>query len=139
MKKYILSLLITLISFVSKSQSTAQPMTGVYCFGNTEHNFVSNLSSQAKIELDKIVKKYKIDTTNLYRVKYSEIFTKYGSIDYLSKHSYTYINWFKIDDNVKSQEKVLMNGYSPQSPDKLILLYTTNHKNIESLSFYITN
>jgi hypothetical protein len=100
---------------------------------------MSKLSPESKIELEKILKKNNIDTGSIYRVKYDDIFRTYASQKYLSDHSYTYINWFKLDGKSDIREYVNMNWYSPQKPDKLIILYSTNHDNAEYLSVYFLN
>ena len=136
MKKVYLFLLLFVISLWSYSQ--AIPLRS-YCFGNPQHNLMNKLSPQSKIELEKILKKNNIDTASIYRVKYDDIFRTYASKNYLSNHSYTYINWFKLDGKSDIREYVNMNGYNPQKPDKLIILYSTNHDNAEYLSVYLLN
>ena len=136
MKKVYLFLLFSVISLWSYSQTI--PLRS-YSFGNPQHNFMSKLSPDSKIELEKILKKNNIDTTSIYRVKYDDIFRIYASQNYLSNHSYTYINWFKLNGKSEISEYVYMNGYNPQKPDKLIILYSTNHDNTEYLSVYFLN
>jgi hypothetical protein len=136
MKKIYLFLLLFVINLWSYSQS--MPLKS-YCFGNPKHNLLNQLSPESKIELEKILMKNNIDTSSVYRIQYDDIFTTYASKKYLSNHSYTYINWFKLDGVSNVREYVNMNGYNPQKPDKLIILYSTNHDNTEYLSVYILN
>lgn len=136
MKKIYLFLLLSVISLLSYSQ--AVPLRS-YCFGNPQHNLMNKLSPESKFELEKILNKNNIDTSSIYRVKYDDIFRTYASQSYLSNHSYTYFNWSKLDDKSGIREYINMNGYNPQKPDKLIILYSTNHKNTEYLSVYILN
>lgn len=136
MNKLRLFLLLSVISPFSYAQSI--PLKS-YCFGNPKHNLLKQLSPQSKIELEKILNKNNIDTSSVYRIQYDDIFTNYASKKYLSTHSYTYVNWYKIDGVSNVREYVNMNGYNTQKPDKLIILYSTNHNNAEYLSVYIMN
>ena len=108
-----------------------------YCFGNPKHNLINKLSPQSKVELEQIFKKNGIDTSSVYRIQYDDIFTTYATKKYLLNHSYTYINWSQINGVHNIREYVNMNGYSSQKQNKLIILYSTNEGNIESLSVYI--
>lgn len=139
MKKFIFILFISFLSLVGHSQIHGIPISGVYCFGNPEHKFISKLSPDSKIILSEIIFRKNIDTSKMYLVNYDEIFTKYASTSYLSSHEYTYIVWSKIDGKSSIKEFVSYNGYNTKPPDKLIILYNTNNQNIESLSFYILN
>ena len=136
MKKLLLFLTLFVISLWSYSQSI--PLKS-YCFGNPEHYLLNQLSSESKLQLVKILQKNNVDTSSIYRIKYDDIFTTYASKNYLSNHSYSYINWSKLNGVSNIEEYVNMNGYNPQKPDKLIILYSTNHKNLEYLSIYILN
>ena len=138
MKKLLLFFFLLQIVTVSYSQSYAVQLK-TYCFGNVEHNLVSKLSTESKLELEKILQKNNVDTSSLYRIKYEEIFSKYTTEKYLLSHSYKYINWQKHNNFIKSDEYVGLNGYNTEKPNKLILLYSTNDNGVESLQIYILN
>jgi len=138
MKKLFLFLVLLQMGVVSYSQLRAIELK-TYCFGNTEHNFITKLSPQSKLELEKVLQKNNVDTSSLYKVKYEEIFSKYTSEKYLSSHTYKYINWQKYNGTIKSDEYVGFNGFNTEKPNKLIVLYSTNDNNIEGLQIYILN
>lgn len=138
MKKVLFCILISIVCLKTYSQIQAVPMES-YCFGNLEHNFMSKLSQESKSVFEQIIKRKNIDTCSLYRVTYHEIFTKYGLKSYLSKHTYTYIVWSKDERKTTINEKISLNSYNSQPPNKLIVIYTTNNKDIEDLSVYLVN
>lgn len=139
MKQITLFLIVLFFYFDGQSQIYGTPLKGAYCYGNPEHNFTSELSEQSKIVFNNFIESNKIDTTRIYRVNYDEIFSKFGTREYLSNHGYTYVSWYNYKGTVKIEEKVSYNGYNTSKPDKLIVLYTTNKSDIEHLSFYFTN
>lgn len=110
-----------------------------YCLGNPNHDLINKLSPTSRLELQKILVQNNVDTSTFYRVKYNEIFTLYTSKNYLSDHSYKYYNWSQINGNYKIREYSKLDGYFTNKPDKLIVLYSTNEGNIETLSVYILN
>jgi hypothetical protein len=110
-----------------------------YCFGNYEHNLIQKLTPDSRIELEKILKKNNIDTISFYRIKYDEVYSKYTTKDYLSNNTYTYINWYNFGGISKLNEFKKINGFKNEKPNKIIILYSTNNKDIEDLSVYILN
>jgi hypothetical protein len=138
MKKLFLFLFFLQIGMSLHSQSRAIELK-IYCFGNIEHNLISKLSAQSKLELEKILQENNVDTSSLYRIKYEEVFSKYTTEKYLSSHSYKYINWRKQNNSIKIEEYIGLNGFSVGNPNKLLMLYLTNNNGVESLKFYILN
>jgi hypothetical protein len=138
MKRLFLFLVFLQIGVCSYSQLRAIELK-TYCFGNTEHNLITKLSPQSKLELEKVLQKNNIEKTFLYNVKYEEVFSKYTTEKYLSSHTYKYINWQIYNGIIKSDEYIGFNGYNVGKPNKLIVLYSTNDNNIERLQIYILN
>ena len=138
MRKLFLLLLFLQIGVVSYSQLNAIELK-TYCFGNYEHNLIQNLTPQSRIELEKVLQNNNIDTSSFYKIRYDEIFSKYTTKEYLSNHTYTYINWSRFGDICKLNEYKNINKSNPEKPNKIIILYSTNNKDIEDLSIYILN
>jgi hypothetical protein len=135
---------IVLLSFFSQmvTFSYSQPQSiqlKTYCFGNYDHRLIQNLTPLSRAELEKVFIQNNIDTSSFYRIKYDEVFTKYTTKDYLSNHSYTYINWYKFGKMSKLNECKKVNGFKSENPNKILVLYSTNNKDIEDLSIYILN
>lgn len=136
--KLILTLILTLLFFVSNSQSVGNRMK-TYSFGDSNNNMISELSIQAKCFLSNVFSENHVDTLSFYRVKYDEVFTKYASKDYLSTHSYTFIRWSKTGHYTNSNKIQRLNGNTPMLSNKIIILYSTDHEGLEDLTIYIMN
>lgn len=135
MKKLFIFLILLGLGPFSYSQSQSIELE-TYCFGNKEHNLISKLSPHSLNQLEKVLQKNNVDTSFFYRVRYDEVFSKYTTKDYLSKHTYSYFNWNKSDQDEKINEfQKIHNDHRKQN--KLIVLYSTNNKNIENLSIYV--
>jgi hypothetical protein len=138
MKK--ISLLLFFSHIVIFSYSQPHPVElETYCFGNYEHNLIQKLTPHSRIELEKIFRNNNVDTSSFYRIKYDEVYSKYTTKDYLSNHGYAYINWSKFGGVSKLNEYKKMNGFKTEKPNKIIVLYSTNNKDIEDLSIYLLN
>lgn len=137
-KKNMKNFFIILVVFFSYNLSFSQNVElKTYCFGNNSHDLVKKLSPESKLIFSNLLEKHEIDTSNLYRVNYDDVFNKYGMKSYLSVHSYKYINWSRFDSLTKIKEYHSSNNYPTFNPSKLIILYSTNNSNLEDLSIYL--
>ena len=139
MLKYTFTAILTLFVLFAFPQSIVGEKVTTYSFDDSTEKMVSKLSPEAKSFLEMFLLKNNIDTTNVYRVKYDEIFTKFTSPSYLSNHTYTYVRWSKTNDSYNIREVSKMNGHVPILPNKLIILYSTNFSEFEDLMIYFMN
>lgn len=135
MKKTIITLLLSLVSFWGTSQSTAIKMSLRY-WNKTEQNFDKTLTSNCKMLLDSVLSISKIDTSKCIKVDRKDII-EYTSKKFLTNHSYTYISYSIYNGKLDKIYYQNFNGYQINDKSKIILYQASDGNVIDNITLYV--
>lgn len=135
MKKTIVTLLLSLVSFWGISQSNAIKMELRY-WNKPEQNFDETLTSNCKMLLNSVLSISKIDTSKCVKVDRKDII-EYTSKKFLVNHSYTYISYSIYDGKLDKIYYQNFNGYQISDKSKIILYQMSDGNMIDNVTLYV--
>jgi hypothetical protein len=134
MKKTLITSLLTIVSFLGTSQSTAIKMKLRY-WNKPEQNFNQSLTKNGKILLDSILTISKIDTSKCIKVDRKDII-EYTSQKYLSNQKYLYLNYAIWNDRLDKKQfqnfKHIDNKVTPK-----VVLYHSTGEEIDTMTLLV--
>jgi antitoxin component YwqK of YwqJK toxin-antitoxin module len=136
MKKILVTLLLTIVSFSGYSQTTAIKMKLRY-WNESKQGFNQSLTKNGKILLDSIMSVTKVDTSKCEIIEVKDLI-EYTNKKFLSNHSYTYIS-YSIYNGGGISKKYYRTFNMDQTKDKskIILYHMSDEKTIDIVSLYI--
>ena len=135
MKKTIITLLLSLVSFWGFSQSTAIKMELRY-WNKPEQNFNKTLTNNSKMLLDSVLSISKIDTSKCIKVDRKDLI-EYTSKKFLTNHSYTYISYSIYNGKLDKTFYQNFNGFQISNENKIILYQMTDGNMVDVVSLYV--
>ena len=135
MKKAIITLLLSVVSFMGFSQSKAIKMELRY-WNKPEQNFDKTLTNNGKMLLDSVLSISKIDTSKCIKVDRKDII-EYTSRKFLTNHSYTYISYSIYNGKLDKTYYQNFNGFKINDKSKIILYQSSDGNMIDIVSLYV--
>lgn len=135
MKKTIITLLLSLVSFLGISQSTSIKMN-LHYWNKPEQNFNKTLTTNGKKLLDSVLTISKIDTSKCIKVDGKDII-EYTSKKFLTNHTYTYISYSIYNGKLDKTYYQNFNGYQINDKSKIILYQISDGKMIDNVTLYV--
>jgi hypothetical protein len=135
MKKTIITSLLTIVSFMGFSQSTAIKMELRY-WNKPEQNFGKTLTGNGKILLDSVLSISKIDTSKCIKVDRKDI-VEYTSRKFLTNHSYTYISYSIYNGKLDKTYYQNFDGVKISDKSKIILYQSSDRNMVDVVSMYV--
>ena len=135
MKKTLITSLLTIVSFLGYSQTSAIKMELRY-WNKPEQNFNQSLTNNGKILLDSILSVVQIDTSTCIMVNREDLI-EYTSKKFLTNHSYTYISYSIYNGTLNKTHYKNFNGYQVSGESKIILYQMSNGNTVDVVSLYI--
>ena len=135
MKKAIITLLLSFVSFWGVSQTTSIKMELRY-WNKPEQNFDKTLTNNGKILLDSILSVSKIDTSKCIKVNREDLI-EYTSRKFLTNHNYTYISYSIYNGIFDKKNYQNFNGYQISNKNKIILYQMSDGNMVDIVSLYI--
>jgi len=126
MKKTIITLLLSLVSFLGMSQSTAIKMK-LHYWNKPEQNFNETLTINGKKLLDSTLIVSKIDTSKCIKVDKKDII-EYTSRKYLLNQKYLYVSYSNWDGKIEKEIYQNFKGQILNNKCKVILYHSTGDK-----------
>ena len=135
MKKTIIMLLLSFVSFMGVSQSIPIKME-LHYWNKSEQNFDKTLTSNGKILLDSVLSISKIDTSKCIKVDRKDI-VEYTSRKFLTNHSYTYITYSIFNGKLDKTYYQNFNGFKISDKSKIILYHSSDKNTVDVVSLYV--